>query len=124
MVILQGTDAGVVTLPGLAGTVEDLGTGVAKFDLSFNLRESSDGHRVHAASNTPPTCSTRPRPRRSCPGWSPSCAAVAAEPSAPHRRHRRSSTADERRRDLVDWNDTTDGRPGQLTVPELFARSA
>ncbi|GAA3433286.1 hypothetical protein GCM10018954_028890 [Kutzneria kofuensis] len=43
MVILQGTDAGSVEMPGLAGTVEDLDTGVAKFDLSFNLRESADG---------------------------------------------------------------------------------
>ncbi|EWM10643.1 non-ribosomal peptide synthetase [Kutzneria sp. 744] len=117
MVILQGTDAGVVTMPGLSGTVEDLDTGVAKFDLSFNLRESSDGIECsleYATDLFDPSSAEALLSRLITV-----LRAVAAEPSAPIGAIQ-VLTPDEHRRALVDWNATTEAVP-QLTVPELFA---
>ncbi|MFI9387082.1 amino acid adenylation domain-containing protein [Kutzneria sp. NPDC052558] len=42
LLTLQNTEDGELTLPGLAVRVEDIGTGVAKSDLSLSLREYPD----------------------------------------------------------------------------------
>ncbi|WP_273940849.1 non-ribosomal peptide synthetase [Kutzneria chonburiensis] len=117
MVILQGTDAGTVEMPGLTGTVEDLDTGVAKFDLSFNLRESADG--IECSLEYATDLFDAATAQNLLSRLVTVLRAVAADPSARIGSHQ-VLNATERQRAVVEWNASAEEVP-QLTVPELFA---
>ncbi|MFE7120179.1 amino acid adenylation domain-containing protein, partial [Streptomyces sp. NPDC057654] len=113
-------------LPGLAVEGRRVSTGVAKFDLAFNLAEQLDADGAPAGLDGVIEYSADLFDRTTAAGIAERFVrvleAVAAAPEAPLGRLDVLADA-ERRRVLVDWNDTAREVPG-ATVAELFEAQA
>ncbi|MEV0282404.1 amino acid adenylation domain-containing protein, partial [Streptomyces sp. NPDC050610] len=113
-------------LPGLAVEGRRVSTGVAKFDLAFNLAEQLDADGAPSGLDGVIEYSADLFDRATAEGIAERFVrvleAVAAAPEAPLGRLD-VLAADERRRVLVEWNDTARDVP-DATVAELFEAQA
>ncbi|MFE2282281.1 amino acid adenylation domain-containing protein [Streptomyces sp. NPDC059454] len=122
---LLGADATAgQSLPGLTVTGHSVGTGSAKFDLSFALQErTGDGGGLHGALGFSTDLHDRDSAARIAQRFVRVLAAVVAEPDLPVSRADVMTDA-ERGTVLERWNDTARLVPG-VALPQLFeARAA
>nr|BFD94145.1 non-ribosomal peptide synthetase [Kitasatospora sp. Xyl93] len=123
MLTLQNNARAVVDLPGAEAAGTASGVSVSKFDLEVAASEAFDADGrpagIHGAVIVAADLFTRETAERFAEGLVRVLGAVAADP-----RQRVSAVevlaAEERRRLLVEWNDTA-VEVGSGTVPELFA---
>ncbi|MFE2440406.1 AMP-binding protein, partial [Streptomyces sp. NPDC059409] len=118
------TAEAAATLPGLTVTGHPVGTGAAKFDLSFALRErTGDGGGLHGALGFSTDLHDRDSAARIAQRFVRVLEALVAEPDLPVGRADVMTDA-ERRTVLERWNDTARPMPG-VALPQLFeARAA
>jgi amino acid adenylation domain-containing protein len=124
MFVLQNNAAPAFELPGLrlsALPEHDDALGVAKFDLTLSLQEDADGLRGSFEYNT--DLFDRSTIERLGGHLLQLLAAVAAEPARPLREVDLLAPA-ERRRLLVDFNDTATDFPRERLLHELFQEQA
>ena len=127
MLVLQNNADAALALPGVEATVEHVGIGAAKFDLTVNLHETHDaagapagiGGAVVFAEDLFDADSARTLVRR----LGEVLASVVADP-ATRVGALEILDAAERDRMVVEWNDTATDYPADATVHALFERCA
>ena len=116
MFVYQAADAGELQVEGIRIAAEDAGWMTSKFDLTFGVTEGSDGFRglIEYATDL----FDHDQVRRMAEHF---CSLLADVARSPHQRLSELATvpADERRRLLVEWNDTRVPPPA-TTVASLF----
>jgi amino acid adenylation domain-containing protein len=121
MFVLQNAMREELKLPGLKLDLVDIETGTAKFDLLLNLTRTAEGLSGSLEYNT--DLFDAETAKRMTEHFSVLLEDVAADPG---RRISRLAmlTEEERRRMLVEWNDTSADYPRAACVHELFASEA
>ncbi|MCW8103605.1 non-ribosomal peptide synthetase, partial [Streptomyces tauricus] len=116
-------DTAAQPLPGLTVTGHPIGTGVAKFDLSFALEEhTGDGPGLHGALGFSTDLHDRDSAARIAERFVRVLEAVVSGPDLPVSRV--DVMADSERATVLDrWNDTARPEPG-MALPQLFAARA